>query len=102
MSETVVLVTGAGSGIGRAVTLAFAAANTTSEGRSPTVIAADLDFAAAKETAATAGPTVIVTEMDVTSTPSVDHAFGRTWPANTASWASPRRRPSTTPVTTSG
>jgi NAD(P)-dependent dehydrogenase (short-subunit alcohol dehydrogenase family) len=77
MSETVVLVTGAGSGIGRAVTLAFAAANTTSEGRSPTVIAADLDFAAAKETAATAGPTVIVTEMDVTSTPSVDHAFDR-------------------------
>lgn len=75
-AETVVLVTGAGSGIGRAVTLAFAAAGIAFGGRSPTVVAAaDRDFAAAKETAATAGPTVIAMEMDVTSTPSVDHAF---------------------------
>ena len=72
--ETVVLVTGAGSGIGRAVTMAFATP-AASGGPNPIVIAADLDFGAAKETATTAGPTVIATEMDVTSTASVDHAF---------------------------
>lgn len=74
-AETVVLVTGAGSGIGRAVTLAFAAAGLGVGERNATVVAADLDFAAAKETAGTGGPAVIAVEMDVTSTPSVDQAF---------------------------
>jgi NAD(P)-dependent dehydrogenase (short-subunit alcohol dehydrogenase family) len=68
MDGSVVFVTGAGSGIGRAVTLAFASAGAT-------VIAADLSVEAARSTAGLGGPPVTAAEIDVTSGPSVDAAF---------------------------
>lgn len=68
MAEAVVLVTGAGSGIGRAVARAFAA-------RGAAVIAADLDVTAAQATIAAGCASAIAVAMDVTSTASVDRTF---------------------------
>lgn len=89
-SEQVVLVTGGASGIGRAVSLAFAA-----EGAR--VIVADLDTAGAEEVAsraATDGGEALAAQVDVTDTASVRGAVDRvvaTWGridvlANVAGW----------------
>jgi len=72
-SEQVVLVTGGASGIGKAVSLAFAA-----EGAR--VVVADVDSAGAKEVASKAkadGREALVVRMDVTDTASVRGALDR-------------------------
>jgi 2-hydroxycyclohexanecarboxyl-CoA dehydrogenase len=89
-SEQVVLVTGGASGIGKAVSLAFAAGGAR-------VVVADVDSAGAEEVASKAkadGREALVVPMDVTDTASVRGAFDRavsTWGridvlANVAGW----------------
>jgi NAD(P)-dependent dehydrogenase (short-subunit alcohol dehydrogenase family) len=70
MNGKVAIVTGAGSGIGRATTLLFAR-----EGAR--VLAVDVDGAAAQETAALAGDTVLAAAADVSEEGPVQELFGR-------------------------
>jgi NAD(P)-dependent dehydrogenase (short-subunit alcohol dehydrogenase family) len=70
MSGEVVVVTGAGSGIGRATALLFAQ-------RGARVLAADIDGSAAEETAATAGDAMVAAEVDVADEAGVIGLFGR-------------------------
>jgi NAD(P)-dependent dehydrogenase (short-subunit alcohol dehydrogenase family) len=68
MSGRVVVVTGAGSGIGHATALAFA-------GTGARVLAADLDAAAAAETAKLAQDAILATHVDVADEASVEALF---------------------------
>jgi NAD(P)-dependent dehydrogenase (short-subunit alcohol dehydrogenase family) len=70
MNDRVVVVTGAGSGIGRATAVAFARDGAR-------VLAADVDVTAARETAGIGGPAVIPVETDVTDEISVEALFRR-------------------------
>ncbi|KLO29786.1 2-hydroxycyclohexanecarboxyl-CoA dehydrogenase [Mycolicibacter heraklionensis] len=65
MSNSLALVTGAGSGIGKAITLAFAA-------QGDRVIAADLDLAAAEATAAEQPELITALPVDVADRAQVD------------------------------
>ncbi|QZA06638.1 SDR family oxidoreductase [Mycolicibacter heraklionensis] len=65
MSNSLALVTGAGSGIGKAITLAFAA-------QGDRVIAADLDLAAAEATAAQQPELITALPVDVADRAQVD------------------------------
>ena len=71
VSGKVVLVTGGGSGIGRATCLALAR-----EGA--TVMASDLDAGAAAETAAMGGSGIIATQLDTTSDADWNRVLGET------------------------
>ncbi|UVO12970.1 SDR family oxidoreductase [Mycobacterium sp. SVM_VP21] len=71
MSNTLALVTGAGSGIGKAITLAFAA-------QGDRVIAADLDLAAAEATAAQHPELITALPVDVADRAQVDTLRDRT------------------------
>ncbi|MBW8482036.1 SDR family oxidoreductase [Actinomadura parmotrematis] len=64
-ADRLVVVTGAGSGIGRSTALAFAR-------RGARVVAADLDGAAAKETAALAGASARAYEVDVSDAAAME------------------------------
>lgn len=68
MSERVAVVTGAGSGIGRATVLAFVSEGTR-------VVAADIDRAGLAETAALAEKPIFVVETDVSDEASVQALF---------------------------
>ncbi|MFZ2173848.1 MAG: SDR family oxidoreductase, partial [Rhodococcus sp. (in: high G+C Gram-positive bacteria)] len=65
MTENIAVVTGAGSGIGKAIALGFAA-------RGDKVIAADLDLDAAKRTAAEHPDLIFAMEVDVADRAKVD------------------------------
>jgi NAD(P)-dependent dehydrogenase (short-subunit alcohol dehydrogenase family) len=65
---TVSVVTGAGSGIGRAVAIALGA-------RGDTVVCADLDEASAAETTSAAGASSMAIQLDVTHAPSCDEVI---------------------------
>ncbi|WP_066911432.1 SDR family NAD(P)-dependent oxidoreductase [Millisia brevis] len=69
--STIALVTGAGSGIGKAIALALAA-------RGDKVIAADLDIAAAEATAKEAPELITALPVDVASRAAVDELRDRT------------------------
>ncbi|WP_068157929.1 SDR family NAD(P)-dependent oxidoreductase [Rhodococcus phenolicus] len=71
MSTTIALVTGAGSGIGKAIALAFA-------GRGDRVVAADLDIAAAEATAKEFPDLVTALPVDVADRSQVDALRERT------------------------
>ncbi|MGB3475538.1 MAG: SDR family oxidoreductase [Mycobacterium sp.] len=71
MGKTLALVTGAGSGIGKAITLAFAA-------QGDRVIAADLDLAAAEATAAQQSELITALPVDVANRAQVDTLRDRT------------------------
>jgi NAD(P)-dependent dehydrogenase (short-subunit alcohol dehydrogenase family) len=68
--DRVSLVTGAGSGIGRAMSIAFAKAGAR-------VIAADIDLARAEHTAAQIGDRVIASEVDIADESSVAQLIKR-------------------------
>lgn len=69
--STIALVTGAGSGIGKAIALAFAS-------RGDKVIAADLDIAAAEATAKEAPELITALPVDVANRAAVDELRDRT------------------------
>ena len=71
LKDKVVIVTGAGSGIGRAAALAFAA-----EGASVTV--ADINFENAQQTAATIGEQALALSVDVSSMTSTQEMVDKT------------------------
>ena len=91
----VALVTGGASGIGRATALALMR-----EGAR--LMIADIDEAGGRETVdlvVKGGGSALFTQADVAQGPVVQalvarsvEAYGPTWPASTAWWASPRRR----------
>ena len=66
---TVAVVTGAGSGIGRAVAIALGA-------RGDTVVCADLDERSAAETTSAAGPSAASCRVDVTDASACDELIG--------------------------
>ncbi|HEY5856934.1 MAG TPA: SDR family oxidoreductase [Aldersonia sp.] len=69
-NENIAVVTGAGSGIGRAITLALAE-------RGDKVVAADLDLAAAEKTAAENPGRILAMSVDVASRAAVDELRDR-------------------------